>query len=68
MPREKPGFRGNMERLNERYPDHDMLTIQECMVVNGWKSVNTAKKHIGHLINKKSHKISKTDLAIYMSA
>ena len=29
MAREKPGFRDNLELLNIRFPDHDMLTFEE---------------------------------------
>ena len=31
MPREKEDYRANLERLNELYPDHEMLTIPETI-------------------------------------
>ena len=63
MAREKPGFRDNLELLNIRYPDHDMLSMQEVMQVTGF-SLNTVKKHLGQLfINKR---LSKAALARYM--
>lgn len=46
MAREKEDYRANIERLNELYPDHEMLTIAETMQVMGYRSINTAKKHI----------------------
>lgn len=44
--REHIDYRANLERLNELYPDHEMLTIPETMKVMGWRSANTAKKYI----------------------
>lgn len=44
--REHIDFRANLERLNELYPDHEMLTMSETMRVMGWRSQNTAKKYI----------------------
>ena len=66
MPREKPDWRDNIYLLNARFPDHDMLTIEECMEVFGWKSINTVKKHLGHLIV--CNRISKAALARFMCA
>lgn len=31
MAREKEDYRANLERLNELYPDHEMLTVLETM-------------------------------------
>ena len=63
MAREKSGFRDNLELLNIRYPDHDMLSMDEVMKVTGF-SRNTVKKHLGELfVNKR---MSKAALARYM--
>lgn len=45
MPREKEGYRDNLELLNARFPDHDMLTIAEVMQVTGYKSKDTVRKY-----------------------
>ena len=64
MAREKPDYRANLEILNARYPDHDMLTIEELMQVTGYTSRTTIGKIFGQmLVNKK---ISKAALARYM--
>lgn len=64
MAREKECYRENLEILNTRYPDHDMLTIEEIMQVTGYRSINSIRKHLGnHLVNRK---ISKAALARYM--
>ena len=64
MAREKECYRDNLEILNTRYPDHDMLTINEIMQVTGYTSINTIRKHLGrYLVNRK---ISKAALARYM--
>ena len=64
MGREKEGYRENLEILNTRYPDHDMLSIEELMQVTGYTSKNTVRKYFGKmLVNKK---ISKATLARYM--
>ena len=35
MPREKEGYRDNLELLNKRFPDRDMLTISDlCPVLD----------------------------------
>ena len=64
MGREKEGYRENLEMLNNRYPDHDMLSIEELMQVTGYSSKATVRKYFGKmLVNKK---ISKATLARYM--
>ena len=47
MSREKDGYRENLEILNNRFPDHDLLTMAEVMVVTGYGSRNTVLKHLG---------------------
>lgn len=62
MPREKEDFRGNLERLNELYPEKEMLTIKEAMQVMGFKRDCTAKKYIPFT----NHRVSKVTLARIM--
>ena len=64
MAREKEGYRENLELLNNRFPDHDMLSIEEVMQVTGYKKRDTVRKHLGKsFVNKR---LSKTALARYM--
>lgn len=64
MAREKEGYRENLEILNTRYPDHDMLTVEEVMQVTGYTSINTIRKYFGKaLVNRR---LSKVYLARYM--
>lgn len=64
MAREKEGYRDNLEILNNRYPDHDMLTIEEVMQVTGIRTKDTVRKHLGQFyVNRR---ISKVALARYM--
>ena len=64
MAREKAFYRENLEILNTRYPDHDMLSIEEIMQVTGIKSLTTVRKIFGTmLVNRR---ISKAALAKYM--
>ena len=64
MPREKEGYRENLELLNIRFPDHDMLSIEEVMAVTGVSSRTTFSKYFGcNLVNKR---LSKVFLARYM--
>lgn len=62
MPREKEDFRANLERLNELYPDHEMLTIPETMKVMGYRSINAVKKYVPFT----NSRISKATLARIM--
>ena len=62
MAREKEDFRGNLERLNELYPDHEMLTIVETMKVMGYSSKNTVKKYVPFT----NSRVSKVTLARIM--
>ncbi len=54
MARELKDYRDNMELLNIRYPDHEMLTIAEVNQVFGWKSEATARRHLPIAIGKVS--------------
>ena len=62
MAREKEDFRANLERLNELYPDHEMLTIPETMKVMGYASQNTVKKYVPFT----NSRVSKATLARIM--
>lgn len=62
MAREKPDYRANIEILNMRFPDHDMLTMREAMQVTGYTSINTVKKYLDFV----NGRISKAALARYM--
>ena len=65
MSREKEFFRDNLELLNIRFPDHDMLTFEEVKQVMGWTDTRTIKKYLGkHIVNER---ICKPALARYMS-
>ena len=64
MAREKEGYRENLEILNNRYPDHDMLTVEELMQVTGYKSINSVRKYFGKMMVNK--RISKAALARWM--
>lgn len=64
MAREKDGYRDNLEILNNRFPDHDFLSIEEVMNVTGYTDRRTINKHFaGKIVN---HRISKVFLARYM--
>lgn len=65
MAREKECYRENLEILNTRFPDHDMLTIQEVLAVTGYKNPRALFKYIPnqHWANRK---LSKVYLARYM--
>ena len=64
MSRELDGYRDNLEILNLRFPNYDMLTIDDVAKVTGHRSRNTVLKHLGHkFIN---HRISKVYVARYM--
>ena len=64
MAREHPDYRNNIELLNERFPDYDMLTIEEVMQVMNVKSRKTVLKHLG--TSFVSNRISKARLARFM--
>lgn len=64
MPREHPDYRANIELLNQRFPDHDMLTREEVLQVTGYRNMNTMLKYLGKsFVNKR---LSKATLARYM--
>lgn len=65
MAREKEGYRDNLELLNTRFPDHDMLTMGEVMQVIGCTDRRTLRKYIG-IANWQNDRLSKVFLARYM--
>lgn len=62
MARGKEDYRANLERLNELYPDHEMLTVLETMKVMGYRSINTVKKYVPFT----NSRVSKATLARIM--
>lgn len=62
MAREKEDFRANIELLNARFPDYDMLTIQDTMKVLGYSSPNSVKRRLKFVDGK----VSKAAVARYM--
>lgn len=65
MAREHPDYRANLEILNTRFPDHDMLTMEEVMQVNGWTDRRTIQKYLGKSLTE-NKRLSKAALARYM--
>ena len=65
MSREKEGFRDNLELLNARFPDKDMLGIPEIMEFMG-VSRDTVRRRIR--FNGQTRRISKTDFARQITA
>lgn len=65
MAREKEFYRENLELLNARFPDHDMLTLPEVMQVMGWGDRRTVRTYLGEHITP-DRKISKNPVARFM--
>ena len=63
MGRELPGYRENLEILNNRFPNYDMLSRQEVMDVTNIHSRTTVCKYFQF---NNAGKLSKRDLAIWM--
>ena len=64
MAREKDGYRENLELLINRFPEHDLLSMEQVMQVTGYSDRRTLLKHLGqYFVNKR---ISKVFLARYM--
>ena len=64
LPRESPDYRNNLERLNELYPDREMLSIPDVLQVMGWTDRRTVLKY---LPLTPLRQISKATLARIMS-
>lgn len=65
MAREKPFYRENLELLNARYPNHDMLRLEEVMAVMGWKARQTARNNLKS-VPRQAGVFSKAAIADYM--
>lgn len=65
MGREKDGYRENLELLNNRFPSHDMLSMEEVLQVIGYADRRTLFKHIP-VKNWSNRRLSKVFLARYM--
>ena len=61
---ERKDYRLNLERLNELFPDKEMLTIHDVMQVMGFSSPQSAKKYVPFT---KSKQVSKVTMARVMS-
>lgn len=65
MSREKECFRENIEMLNARFPDKDMLTKKDVAVVLG---VTLRSRQLGRIrFNSATRTVSKADLARQIS-
>ena len=60
MSREREGFRENVQMLNERFPDVDMLTVKDVMQITGLCE-QTVRKYIR--FNPATKRVTKADLA-----
>lgn len=60
MSREKPGYRENLRLLHERFPDKDMLNINDVAAFMGCCR-QTVSRNIA--FNDRTKLITKTDLA-----
>ncbi len=64
MAREKEGYRDNLELLNERFPNVDMLNMTQVMAVIGCTDRRTLMRKIPK--NWVNGRLSKVFLARYM--
>lgn len=64
MAREKEGYRENLELLNERFPNVDMLDMGQVMLVIGCTDRRTLRRKIPK--NWVGNRLSKVFLARYM--
>ncbi len=62
MGREKVDYRANLERLNELFPDREMLNIQDAMRVMGLKNRDSVKRYVPFT----NRRVSKATLARIM--
>lgn len=62
MPREKEGFRDNLERLNEFFPDHELLNVTDLMRFTG-----RDRRTVTKFFNFKGNFISKVEAARALS-
>ena len=64
MARELLHYRENIEILNNRFPEHDMLTEEQAMEVTGYKTRSTLRKYLGRYFT--GRRISKAAMARWM--
>ncbi len=64
MPREKECYRNHLERLDERFPDRELLTRVDVAEYTGLCRQTVAKKYP---FDKQTHRISKVVLARALS-
>lgn len=64
MSYEHPDFRGILERLNEKYPDKEMLSVQDLADLYGYSSRQSVYNRFGSCFQR--GKISKVKLARLM--
>lgn len=66
MAREKPLYRNNLDRLDEAYPDKQVLKYQEIAELTGL-SIRTVKKYYQRFYKKELGGVSKTVVASILS-
>jgi AraC-like DNA-binding protein len=66
MPREKPLFRENLDRLDVKFPDKEVLQYADIAQYLG-VSKSTVQRHFKKEYNKKLHGISKSVVASALS-
>lgn len=55
MARENDDFRATLEQLNRYFPDKELLTMEDTMLVTGYKSKDSVRKYfpfVNRRINK----------------
>ena len=62
MPREREGFRDNMERLNEFFPDRDLLSVTDVIRFAG-----RDRRTVVKFFNFRNNFISKVEVARTLS-
>lgn len=62
MPREKTDYRANLERLNEIFPEKEMLSVADAKRIMGYSSLDTVKKYVPFT----NRRVSKATLARIM--
>lgn len=62
MPREREGFRDNMERLNEFFPDRELLSVTDVIRFTG-----RDRRTVVKFFNFRNNFISKVEVARTLS-
>lgn len=67
MPREKDGYRDNLELLNARFPERDMLTISDLCPVFGYRDKRSLQGRLAKAgVSVVDKRYSKAAVARYM--